>query len=207
MKKLIILLLVLLVLAGCEIYDPPLEISDSVHVRTQEWSIEYLGEDNAFFELENNLSGYLQIAHVIGPKNIEVITYDAQKEKIETITTRTGLVKLNFDSKPKFMQVITEGKWDIAQIPLGAAPDVITHESSFSFTGNNIMIVSPETTEEMEVYVKSQGAIRVNVWGPKRNVLDVNHPYEGTFTISPHPTDMAIEIISDGDVYTKIRRK
>lgn len=207
MKKILILLLVLLTLAGCEMYDPPLEISDSVQVRVQEWSIEYLGEDNAFFELEDDLDGYLQIAHVIGPHDIKVKTYDADKEEIETITTRPGIVGLDFDSDPKYMQVITEGEWDIAQVPLGAAPDVIEEDSSFSFTGNNVMIISPETTEDMEVYMKSQGKVEVNVWGPEREVLDTNHAYEGTFDISPHPTDMAIEIITDGDVYVKTRRK
>lgn len=207
-KKLtILLLLITLLLTGCDgLFDLPLEEHGEVQVRVQEWSVEYLGEGNAFFEIEDQLDGYLQIAHVIAHGDIEVITYNSEKNKIDTIATRMGLVGLNFDSDPKYMQVISEGKWDIAQVPLGAADDRITGiGDTFNFRGNNIILVGTEVTTRKKIYIKTEGKVEVNVWGPERKVVDSSHWYEGTFIIQPYPEDMAIEIITKNDVYIEVR--
>jgi len=204
MKKLIPLLILLLIFTGCGLIDIPQE-HGHVNVHIEEWSVTYAGEGNAFFEIEDQLDGYLQIVHVIAYSDIEVITYDSEKNKIDTIATRMGLVGLNFDSDPKYLQVKSSGEWDIAQVPLGAANDRITRRGdTFNFRGNNIILVGTEISRRKEIYIKTEGKVKVNVWGPERNVIDSSHWYEGTFIIKPYPDDMAIEIITKNDVYLEV---
>ena len=202
MKKLIITLIVLLALTGCDIVgtDYNREVTDGVHVRTFDRHVEYLGDGNEFFEIEYVTDWHLQIIHVISDGGIEIITYDQDKKRLQTLLSRSnsygGLLGLNFKDDPKYMQVIADDKWDISQHPLGAAPDRIMEEGDeIRFTGDNIVLLNYEFDEPIEVNIRTTRHVDLTAWGSERKI-DIR---SGKFTV--YPDELALEFRTEGEVY------